>query len=400
LRTIDKVHNEYILEWMYGELHMRKISWALPGGLATALLVSILMIGAVGPLSSLTVGENEGSPRAVVLELFTGTWCATCPYADEAADMLSVDYGPERISVLQYHINKALDPMATDETLVRGNAYDWSATGLPATYFDGVEDVTNLGEYNSEFFYNLYKQKIDDRLGSRSPISITASLTESSGEVTVSASYAKTRNIIPSDTIHARFVLYENSIQHDLTTYNYVVRKIEEKPFDYDGLPYSEDVTFQLQPGWDSSNIGVAVFVQVQEVDDVLQSANVVLGPEPSVTVTTDIDGKEISGVTTIEGTASQDASTVEVRIDGKTYATADGTTSWQFDIDSTKLSDGKHTLSVRSFSNSLIYSDAVEAEFKVKSDSMLLIIVAIVIVAAVLVAILAVLQKKRKTEV
>jgi thiol-disulfide isomerase/thioredoxin len=377
---------------MYGELHMRRISWAL--------LVSMLMIGAAGPLSSLAAGENEGSPRAVVLELFTGTWCATCPYADEAADMLSVDYGPERISVLQYHINKALDPMATDETMVRGNAYDWGSTGLPATYFDGVEDVTGLGEYNSEFFYDLYKEKIDDRVASRSPISITTTLTQWDQNVSVHASYEKTRTIVSSDTINARFVLYENSIQHNLVVYNYVVRKIEEKPFSYNGLPYTDNVTFNLQPEWDTSKIGIAVFVQVQEIGDVLQSANIVFGPKPSVTVTTDIDGKEISGVTSIEGTASQDASTVEVRIDGKTYATADGTTSWQFDIDSTKLSGGTHTLSVRSFSSSLIYSDVVEMDFEVKSDSMLLIIVAIVIVVAVLVAILAVLLKKRKTEV
>ncbi len=345
-------------------------------------LVSLFMISMLGSISTTDVRGNEGSSRTVVLELFTSTWCGSCPYADEAADTLSIEFGPERFSVLQYHLNYPLDPMATDETTERGNDYDWNTPGLPAAWFDGVGEVTRVDDI--ELFHSLYKDKIEERLGSQSPISISISMSESSGNVTVGASFEKAKNITPSEPIHSRYVLYENSVSHSVQDFNYVVRDMEERPFDYDGLPYSEDVTFKLESGWESSNIGVVVFVQVGDIGEVLQSANAVLGPKPTVTMTTQLDGKQISEVTTIEGTASVDTQRVEVRIDGRLYDTADGTTSWSFDIDPGQMSAGKHTLSVRAYSESLVYSDLVDAEFEVKSDLILYIIIALAVIILV----------------
>jgi len=366
--------------------------------LACIFLASLFMTSMIGSISTTDVRGSEGSSRTVVLELFTATWCGSCPYADEAADNLSIEYGPERFSVLQYHINYPLDPMATDETNDRGNDYDWNTPGLPAAWFDGVGEVTRVDD--TGLFHSLYKDKIKERLSSQSPISISISMTESSGNVTVGASFDKSKSIIPSEPMHSRYVLYENSVPHSLQDFNYVVRDIEEKPFDYDGLPYSEDVTFQLESGWEASNIGVVVFVQVQDIGEILQSANAVLGPKPSVTIATEIDGKEISDITTIEGTASMDTQRVEVRIDGRLYDLADGTTSWSFDIDPAQMSAGKHTLSVRAYSESLIYSDPVEAQFEVKSDLMLYIIIALVIVVLiVLVAAFGIRSRRAKDE-
>ncbi len=381
-------------------MHMRNRVQIHSRCLTVALICSLVVTNALWAFSSTNVRGVNGTPRTVVLELFTSTWCATCPYADEAADMLSLDYGPERFSVLQYHISFPLDPMANDESTLRGFEYDINNTGLPAAWFDGVEDVTGQGEYNADFFYDKYQEKIDMRLESLSPISISVSALESSGNVTVGASFEKSGDNVASDPIYARYVLYENSLEHDSVVYNYVVRDLEEKSFDFNGLPYDENVVFQLQPGWISSNMGVVVFVQVKDTGKVLQSANTVLGPKPTVTMTTDIDGKEISSVTTIKGTASQDTMVVGVRIDGELYLTADGTANWQFEIDPRSLSEGSHTLNIRAYTDNLAYSDLVEVEFESAGNTLIFIlIVVIIIVVAIVIALILVRRRKTNQE-
>jgi hypothetical protein len=371
------------------------VMWARLSAVLLASLVTGVTFSAFLPTS---VTATEGEPRNVILELITATWCASCPYADEAADDLSRDYGPERFTVLQYHVS--LDGLDTAETNERRDDYNAGQTGLPAAWFDGTESVHSVGSQEVKFFYDLYKEKIDERLNSPSAISISLSLSESSGELTVSASFAKLRTLLVPDTIHARFVLFENSVQYNAVVYNYVVRDVELKDFHYDALPYTEPVTFRIETGWDSSNMGVAVYVQAETNGEVLQSASGVIGPEPSVTITTEIDGKEISGPITIVGTASGDVSWVEVRIDDRQYEIADGATSWSFDLDPSELSAGTHELKVRAYSNSLIYSDMAEAEFETTSDLMLYVLVVIVIVVALVVAAIVVLRRgKREPE-
>lgn len=378
---------------------MNSRTWDMSKSILAILVLALLVSNVLWTFSSQNVRGDDGTPRTVVVELFTATWCVTCPYADEAADMLLTDYGPERISVLQYHVNYPLDPMANTDSTNRGYAYDTNITGLPAAYFDGMEDVTGVGESNVNFFYDEYKDKIDARLGDRSPVSLSVSMSESSGNVTVTASFERAGSITASDPIYARYVLYENLLQHDSHVYNYVVRGVEGRSFDYNGLPYNENVGFELQSGWDPTNMGVVVFVQIGNTGEVLQSASSVLGPRPTVTLTTELDGKEISGVTKIEGTASQDVTVVEVRIDGQLYVAAQGTINWEFDINPSDLSGGSHTLSVRAYSDSLAYSDLVEAEFEVAEGSMIWIIIVVIIVVIVIILSMIVIKRRKKDQ-
>ncbi len=374
---------------------MKSKGYVMWARLSAILLASLVLVGALGAVLPTNVTASEGEPRRVMLELITATWCTSCPYADEAADDLSRDYGPERLTVLQYHVS--LDGLDTQETNERRDDYNAGQTGIPAAWFDGTEGVHSVGAQNVEFFYDLYEEKIDERLNSPNPISISLTLSESSGEITASASFAKLRTILVPATIHARFVLFENSVQYKAVLYNYVVRDVELKDFHYDAMPYTELVTFGIETGWDPSTMGVAVYVQAETNGEVLQSASGVLGPEPSVTITTDIDGKDISGPTTIEGTASGDVTWVEVRIDDQQYEIADGTTSWSFDLDPGQLSAGTHTLKVRAYSNSLIYSDIVEAEFETTSDLLVYILVVVIIAVVLVVAALIVRKRGKK---
>ncbi len=377
---------------------MMKDAKCRPRRTAAVILILFMSMGTLTAISPTSEADETGAARTVMLELITATWCLGCPYADEAADMLSVDFGPERLSVLQYHISR-LDPFNTTETYIRGEAYNRGETGLPAAWIDGTEGVHSVQNPTTDFFYGLFENKINDRLNDPSPIEIFLSLTELSGNLTVSASFQEVASIALNPTV-TRYALYENSVVHDSKVYNYVVRDIEERVFDETDLPYNEDVWFQLDGGWDSSNMGVVVFVQVGDNADIIQSANAVIGPKPTVAVTTDIDGEEITSTTRIEGTASGNVDTIEIRIDDQLYETAEGRYSWYFDLDPDQLADGNHDLEVRAYSDSIVYSDSVEMTFSSigqTDDFMLYLLIIIIIIVVVIVAAVAAKRSKGK---
>jgi Bacterial Ig domain len=70
----------------------------------------------------------------------------------------------------------------------------------------------------------------------------------------------------------------------------------------------------------------------------------------PTVTVTAPLSGATVSGTVTVTGTASDDVSvaSVAVSVDGAAYAAATGTSSWSYSLDTTKLTNGSHTLAAR----------------------------------------------------
>ena len=73
----------------------------------------------------------------------------------------------------------------------------------------------------------------------------------------------------------------------------------------------------------------------------------------PVCNVTNPIDSNPVSGTLTITGTAFDYDGTVykvEIRIDDRPWVQVKGTTSWEFDWDTTALSNGVHTIHARSF--------------------------------------------------
>ncbi|MFQ6060823.1 MAG: Ig-like domain-containing protein [Thermoplasmata archaeon] len=368
----------------------------LPHALSIVLFFLLFTVVTLSLSIHSTLANEEGTPRKVLLELFTATWCPGCPYADAAADMLSVDYGPERLSVIEYHVSM-LDSLSTDKTDARGQDYGWSETGLPASWVDGVEDANSAEQLTVEYLRSFYGDVIDRRLKTPSPIGISLSLTEHSRNLTVSVNFEKSLEIVISKPVFSRYVLFENSVVEEGEIYNYVARAIEERDFSYSDLPYSEDVVFYLDSSWNPSNMGVVVFVQIEQTEEVLQSASSVLGQRPIVNITTNIAGKGMSQTTRIEGTASEDSEKVVLRIDNKLYETAIGSTSWHYDIDPSKLSDGEHTLTIRAYSDSLVYSYPVQVSFTTTSSQTEYVIVAIVVLLAISVLLILLIARSRK---
>jgi len=98
---------------------------------------------------------------------------------------------------------------------------------------------------------------------------------------------------------------------------------------------------------------GVARFA-VQVSDGVRSSSanlslNVVM-PAPTVEITSPAEGATISGTISIAGTALGTAglSVVQVSTDSGSYSNASGTKNWSFNLDTTSLSNGFHTISAR----------------------------------------------------
>jgi len=96
------------------------------------------------------------------------------------------------------------------------------------------------------------------------------------------------------------------------------------------------------------------------------------VGPEnelPTVTITHPLNGTTISGTITIQGTASDsdgEVQTVQVKIDDNAWKTASGTTSWSYGWDTTKVSNGAHSVYARSHDGrnySSIYSVGITVD-------------------------------------
>jgi len=85
----------------------------------------------------------------------------------------------------------------------------------------------------------------------------------------------------------------------------------------------------------------------------------------PVLAVIFPLDNGELSGVATIRGTASdQDGNetlvSVEYSVDKGAWNTADGLTSWSFELNTSKLSNGKHRLAFRAFDGELYCPDII----------------------------------------
>jgi hypothetical protein len=90
--------------------------------------------------------------------------------------------------------------------------------------------------------------------------------------------------------------------------------------------------------------------LQVKDAANTTASANLsinVLAPSPSVSITSPANGATISGSIVVSGTASDSLaiSSVQLSVDGGSFANASGTTSWSFPLNTASLSNGSHSL-------------------------------------------------------
>ena len=92
--------------------------------------------------------------------------------------------------------------------------------------------------------------------------------------------------------------------------------------------------------------------------------------PVPEAAIASPAEAEALGGKIKIKGTSSDDTDVakVEVRIDGGAWVEADGTSSWSYEVDTSKMEEGNHTVEVRSFDGEK-YSDPVAITFEVDQD-------------------------------
>jgi len=92
--------------------------------------------------------------------------------------------------------------------------------------------------------------------------------------------------------------------------------------------------------------------------------------PVPEAAISSPTPAEALGGKIKIKGTSSDDTDVVkvEVRIDGDVWMEADGTSSWSYEVDTSKMEEGNHTVEVRSYDGEK-YSDPVAVTFEVDHD-------------------------------
>ena len=143
----------------------------------------------------------------------------------------------------------------------------------------------------------------------------------------------------------------------------------------YDGTPYPDmdvderEISGHLAP---SDN-----FASFSAVGDYVVPGNAFLAlyheiGKPTVEISFPVKDRTVTGIVEISGRAAGIADekiSVEIRIDNSTWMPVNGTVDWHFLWDTTGLSEGDHTISVRA-NDGEVHSDVVTIEVKVKNGS------------------------------
>ncbi|UCE73054.1 MAG: Omp28-related outer membrane protein [Methanomassiliicoccales archaeon] len=229
-------------------------------------------------------GTRQGSPRAVLVEMFTNWACGPCANAVPAINDLMDVYDPSEAVFILYHGNypDPFDPFHTynkpeedeREAYYKG---DESQMAYPTVYFDGLNEQS--GAYlDPKINYDIYKSLIDDRLTEPSPLNITVvgDIIGSTGYVDVNieatedlSGFFKVRLAVVEDNKYAAGPNGEKrqrNIMRDM---------LEEEwlpPLD-NGEELSFSRTFPVDAIWNMNRVSVIVFVQKESTKEVQQAA-------------------------------------------------------------------------------------------------------------------------------
>jgi thiol-disulfide isomerase/thioredoxin len=212
-------------------------------------------------------GTIHQTDKVVLIEMYTATWCAFCATVEPVVDILSKEYGSD-LAVLEYHPYPNTD----------GEIFGFSAGSkrmasyydtdqFPTTVFDGI--IKNIGIAGSESdIYSTFKTYIDQRMKKEPKVGIRlqGGLNGGSGWVNATFETEGYFSINPS----ARVVVFEDDIYYDylgsngITNHRFVVRDIllnQEIAINATSR-YNFNDSFQLDPEWNTSKLGVVAFAQ------------------------------------------------------------------------------------------------------------------------------------------
>ena len=213
------------------------------------------------------------TPRVVLLEMFTGTWCTWCGVIKPGISRLLDEFGPERLLMLAYHNGDTFADPAIETT--RRVFYVNPFVGYPTTVIDGGGYTAGGGKIiigsmgNSPADYDFYKGQTNTELTKLTNMQLTLS-----GDLTPFSASAHAvvfaTDPVTETSLKIRFALYEDTLYATQTNgppiHKYVVRSLAEVAFSItQGQTLTFDQTFTPQPTWDKNRMGVIAFVQADQ---------------------------------------------------------------------------------------------------------------------------------------
>ncbi len=219
--------------------------------------------------------KKEPAGRIVLAEFFTFARCVYCPYAEEALDSLSKEYG-DSLAVIAYHRRALGDTLSPSYVAVRESLY--SIQTSPIVVFDGLHKVqTEKPEDN----YPTYKNYIITEQGKTTALKLSIESRINTYSVHLKVT------IIPIDSIESNnfrlfLILTEDSVYFKQigapdSIFYFVMRKmipdeqgIQINPVYPDSI--IKEIDFNLQSNWKVNKLGIVVFVQDMETKEVIQA--------------------------------------------------------------------------------------------------------------------------------
>lgn len=172
----------------------------------------------------LSLGLAHGFRKNVVVENFTATWCAYCPYQAQAISQLESVYG-ESLVVIKYHPSTS-DPFYHSHSVTRLNYY--AVPGYPTSLIQGNKAV--VGGWNG--VYSPLESYVVSSFAGESPCSLYVEIGEYNtstlqAQVKVKVFMTSNQSLPIPSQLKLRVAILEDSIMYNWQNMNvlrYVVR--------------------------------------------------------------------------------------------------------------------------------------------------------------------------------
>jgi hypothetical protein len=218
-----------------------------------------------------TNSGTNGAQRTVIVETFTSVDCYWCNAEEEPAlKRIARDYGRDEVVILAYHGFYGNDPYETTKGNKRASYYG-GVSGTPNVWIDGTLNKVGGTGQGVDAMYNVYTNYINQRAPISSPISIslTGLISGSTAQLTV-----KVDNIGDTDStnLNVRIALFEDGLQYDGKTFDWVLRDFTERLLSGNSYPLQVQESFVIDSDWNPGNLGIIAFVQDDRDKEVQQS--------------------------------------------------------------------------------------------------------------------------------
>ena len=227
----------------------------------------------------LLAGSAGAADRCVVVEYFTNFLCQPCTLSAAALDILTEEYPDSSLAVIRCRPLNG-DPFYCPESAVRKSYYFYQ--GYPRVYFDGVVEVTGA----PDTVYQVYQQKIENRLAVPSPLemSLTAIYDSLTGGGQIIAQIEAVGSVDGGD-LRLRYALLESGMVYQGKHYQETLQDMFPDAggvsFEIDyGETFHDTVDFYLDELWlpedcsqiDTMEIACVAYVQDDDSEEIYQS--------------------------------------------------------------------------------------------------------------------------------